>query len=182
MCRVSLVHGLPGCPPFVRVVIDISLSPDPRIRTSRAPQRIFLRSSDTNRLSQLSSWLSSWAPISTSRLERIMSSSSAVVQVFGQWDLSVFDSNNFDLSEKIVLPGVAPSGNSQKAILGCSLLGVPFELQIVGNLIGVIVLQYSITVVCLLINSGCSSLAGYTPVSFTSKSISIFPATSSTSE
>jgi glutathione S-transferase len=32
--------------------------------------------------------------------------------------------------------GVAPSGNSQKAILACQLMGVPYSLRIVPNLIG----------------------------------------------
>lgn len=32
--------------------------------------------------------------------------------------------------------GVAPSGNSQKAILACQLMGVPYTLRIVPNLIG----------------------------------------------
>lgn len=32
--------------------------------------------------------------------------------------------------------GVAGSGNSQKAMLGCSLLGIQYELRVVNNLIG----------------------------------------------
>lgn len=32
--------------------------------------------------------------------------------------------------------GVAPSGNSQKAILACQLMGVQYELRVVANLIG----------------------------------------------
>lgn len=32
--------------------------------------------------------------------------------------------------------GVAPSGNSQKAILACQLMGIPYSLRTVPNLIG----------------------------------------------
>ena len=40
------------------------------------------------------------------------------------------------MSKPIDVFGVPPSGNSQKAILGCALLNIPFELHLVPNLIG----------------------------------------------
>ena len=36
----------------------------------------------------------------------------------------------------LVVYGVSPSGNSQKAILGCQLMNIPYELRCVQNLIG----------------------------------------------
>jgi hypothetical protein len=36
----------------------------------------------------------------------------------------------------VIIYGAAPSGNSQKAILGCTLLDIPHELRVVANLIG----------------------------------------------
>ena len=36
----------------------------------------------------------------------------------------------------LLVYGVSPSGNSQKAILGCQLMNLPYELRCVPNLIG----------------------------------------------
>jgi glutathione S-transferase len=41
-----------------------------------------------------------------------------------------------DNMKPVFVYGVAPSGNSQKAILGCQLMNVPYELRVVPNLIG----------------------------------------------